>query len=387
MSAPAESAAKLGDGPAGIPQPVLVRGTGLLGASIGIGLSAAGVDVRLHDPSPAALAVAADIRAGRPARLDAEGDDLDAAPGLVVVAAPPDVTADVVVDSLRRWPAAVVVDIASVKEAVATGVRAAVDDGRLAPQDADRYLGTHPMAGSERSGPVAARGTLFTQAPWVLCPTDTTHPGALAAGRALALTLQATPYRMAARAHDESVALISHLPQIAASLVAARLQDTPDQALALAGNGLRDTTRIAASDPQLWVQILSGNAGRIVPALHGVREDLDRLISTLEDPTGPGARLDMAELIAEGNAGQARIPGKHGGAPKAFAQLTVLVDDKPGTLGELFSAVGETGINLEDLRLEHSLGRRVGLAEISVDPNRRDELVEALEQRGWKVVQ
>ena len=79
MSAPAESAAKLGDGPAGIPQPVLVRGTGLLGASIGIGLSAAGVDVRLHDPSPAALAVAADIRAGRPARLDAEGDDLDVA--------------------------------------------------------------------------------------------------------------------------------------------------------------------------------------------------------------------------------------------------------------------------------------------------------------------
>ena len=135
------------------------------------------------------------------------------------------------------------------------------------------------------------------------------------------------------------------------------------------------------------MQILSANAESIVPSLHGVREDLDRLINTLEDPTGPGARLDMAELIAEGNAGQARIPGKHGGAPKAFAQLTVLVDDKPGKLGELFSAVGETGINLEDLRLEHSLGRRVGLAEISVDPNRRDELVEALEQRGWKVVQ
>ena len=101
----------------------------------------------------------------------------------------------------------------------------------------------------------------------------------------------------------------------------------------------------------------------------------------------PLARLDIAQLMAEGNAGQARIPGKHGGAPKAFAQLTVLVDDKPGKLGELFSAVGETGINLDDLRLEHSLGRRVGLAEISVDPNRRDELVEALEQRGWKVVQ
>lgn len=386
MSAPAESAAKLGDGPAGIPQPVLVRGTGLLGTSIGIGLSAAGVDVHLHDPSPAALAVAADIRAGRPARLDAAGDDLDAAPGLVVVAAPPDVTADVVVDSLRRWPAAVVVDIASVKEAVAAGVRAAVDDGRLAPQDADRYLGTHPMAGSERSGPVAARGTLFTQAPWVLCPTDTTHPAALAAGRALAQTLQATPYRMAARAHDESVALISHLPQIAASLVASRLQDTPDQALALAGNGLRDTTRIAASDPQLWVQILSGNAGRIVPALHGLRADLDRLIRTLEDPSAPGARLDMAQLIAEGNAGRARVPGKHGAPPQAFAVVTVIVDDAPGQIAALLDEVGRTDVNVEDLRLEHASGHRVGMVEISVLPGRRDELVAALTAAGWKVV-
>ncbi|MFL0536318.1 prephenate dehydrogenase [Micrococcus luteus] len=386
MSAPAESAAALGDGPAGIPQPVLVRGTGLLGTSIGIGLSAAGVDVRLHDPSPAALAVAADIRAGRPARLDAEGDDLDAAPGLVVVAAPPDVTADVVVDSLRRWPAAVVVDIASVKEAVAAGVRAAVDDGRLAPQDADRYLGMHPMAGSERSGPVAARGTLFTQAPWVLCPTDTTAPAALAAGRALALTLQATPYRMAARAHDESVALISHLPQIAASLVASRLQDTPDQALALAGNGLRDTTRIAASDPQLWVQILSGNAGRIVPALHGLRADLDRLIRTLEDPSAPGARLDMAQLIAEGNAGRARVPGKHGAPPQAFAVVTVIVDDAPGQIAALLDEVGRTDVNVEDLRLEHASGHRVGMVEISVLPGRRDELVAALTAAGWKVV-
>ena len=143
MSVPAETAAAVpGAAPAGIPQPVLVRGTGLLGASIGVGLSAAGAQVRLHDLSPAALAVAADIGAGRPARIDADGDDLAQPPGLVVVAAPPDVTADVVVDSLRRWPDALVLDIASVKEAIEAGVRAAVDDGRLAPADPDRHLGT-----------------------------------------------------------------------------------------------------------------------------------------------------------------------------------------------------------------------------------------------------
>lgn len=387
MSAAAETAAAVpGALPAGIPQPVLVRGTGLLGASIGIGLSAAGADMLLHDLSPAALAVAADIGAGRPMRIDDDGADAGPAPALVVVAAPPDVTADVVVDSLRRWPEALVLDIASVKEAIAAGVRAAVDDGRLGPSDTDRYLGTHPMAGSERSGPVAARGTLFTQAPWVLCPTDTTLPAAVQAGRALALALRATPYRMDARGHDESVAMISHLPQIAASLVAARLQDTPDQALALAGNGLRDTTRIAASDPQLWVQILSGNAERIVPALHGLRDDLDRLIRTLEAPGAPGSRLDMARLIAEGNAGRARVPGKHGAPPQAFAVVTVIVDDTPGQIAAVLDEVGRTDVNVEDLRLEHASGHRAGMVDISVLPGRRDELVAALSAAGWKVV-
>ena len=157
--------------------------------------------------------------------------------------------------------------------------------------------------------------------------------------------------------------------------------------LSLSGQGLRDTTRIAGSDPALWVQILSANARPIVESLHEVRSDLNRLIATLENPTAGGARLDIAQLMAEGNSGQARIPGKHGGAPKAFATLTVAVDDTPGTLARLLAEIGEIGVNLEDLRLEHSPGQPVGLAVVSVDPNRRDELVDALNDRNWKVVQ
>lgn len=367
---------------AGVPDPVLVRGTGLLGTSIGIGLRAAGATVLLHDPSPAALGVAQDIGAGVAVSLDAP----ETAPALVVVAAPPDVTAEVVVDSLRRWPHAVVVDVASVKEGVAAAVRAAVDRGELSASDAARHLGTHPMAGSERSGPVAARGTLFTASPWVLCPEPDTAPAALAAGESLARALHATVHRMDARRHDESVALISHLPQIAASLVAARLQETSDASLALAGNGLRDTTRIAASDPQLWVQILSANAERITPALEGLRADLDRLIGVLSEPEAPGVRLGLARLIAEGNAGRARIPGKHGAPPQAFAVVTVVVDDAPGQIAALLEEVGRTDVNVEDLRLEHASGHRAGMVDISVLPGRRDELVLALTGTGWKVV-
>lgn len=368
----------------GVPDPVLIRGTGLLGASIGVGLRTAGVRVLLHDPSPSAQAVAEDIGAGTGVRLD--GDGLPWPPALVVVAAPPDVTADVVVDSLRRWPHALVLDVASIKGRIAAQVQEAVHRGEISAADARRHLGTHPMAGSERSGPVAARGTLFTASPWVLCPQPDTDPAALAAGEAVARVLQALPSRMDAAAHDESVALISHLPQIAASLVASRLQDAPDSALALAGNGLRDTTRIADSDPQLWVQILAGNAEWIVPALHGLRADLDRLIGTLEAPTAPGARLDVARLVSEGNAGRARIPGKHGAPPQAFARLTVIVDDAPGQLGALFEAIGQTGVNVEDLRLDHASGYRVGMVDVSVLPGRRDELASALTDAGWKVV-
>ncbi|WP_248124982.1 prephenate dehydrogenase [Micrococcus lacusdianchii] len=371
-----------GVGAAGVPQPVLVRGTGLLGTSIGLGLRAAGAEVLLTDPSPSARAVAEDIGAGR--AVDPEDPSL--APGLVVVAAPPDVTADVVVDSLRRWPVALVLDIASIKGRILTQVRDAAARGVIEDDDVARYLPTHPMAGSERSGPVAARGTLFTASPWVLCPSPETRPEALAAGEDVARALQATVHRMDVAAHDASVALISHLPQIAASLVASRLQDAPDASLALAGNGLRDTTRIAGSDPQLWVQILAGNAEHIVPALHGLRADVERLIATLEAPTAPGARLDVAQLMAEGNAGRARIPGKHGAPPQAFALVTVIVDDTPGQLAALFEQIGRAGVNVEDMRLDHASGYRVGMVDVSVLPGRRDELVSALTDAGWKVV-
>ncbi|HET8879776.1 MAG TPA: prephenate dehydrogenase, partial [Arthrobacter sp.] len=319
--------------------PVLVVGTGLLGTSIGLGLRGRGVPVFLADPSPTNQAVAVDIGAGLPLeRLD--GDS----PELVVVAAPPDVTADVVARALTDYPEAVVVDIASVK----AGIQAAL---RERGADLGRYVGTHPMAGREKSGPVAARGELFTSMPWVLCPTPETRPEALQAARALAGDLGAVVSEFGAEEHDEAVALVSHLPQVMSSLVAGRLQGTPLHALSLAGNGLRDVTRIAASDPTLWVQILGANAGPVVELLHGVREDLNRLIGTLEDPTAPGARLDLAQLISEGNAGQARIPGKHGGPPQAYSWLTVLVDDTPGQIARLLTEIGEIGVNLEDLRL------------------------------------
>lgn len=362
-----------------ISQPVLIVGTGLLGTSIGLGLRTAGLEVLLSDPSPSAQAVAQDIGAGRALT----SDDV---PGTVVVAAPPDVTGQEVIRALTTWDQAIVLDIASVKQSIADEIARGVAEGLLTAQDALRYIGTHPMAGRERSGPVAARGELFTAAPWVLCRDHTTPQHVVHVASDIARLLGATIYHMTADEHDAAVAQISHLPQIAASLVASRLQDTATQALQLAGNGLRDTTRIAASDPSLWVQILAANATHILPELQGIKADLDRLIDTLSNPVADGARLDIAQLMDEGNRGKARIPGKHGGPAQAFALVTVLVDDTPGAILEALQAVDAAGVNVEDLRMEHSSGYQVGMLEISVVPGHKKHLVESLTDLGWKVL-
>jgi prephenate dehydrogenase len=359
---------------------VRVVGTGLLGTSIGLALRARGVDVTLHDPSPTAAALARDLGAGRLA--DCGGDD----PDVVVVAAPPDVAGDVVVQELARYPRAVVTDVASVKAAPLARVRAAEADLR-------RYVGGHPLAGRERSGAVAARGDLFTGRPWVLTPTAESADGAVRRVRALAESVGAVVSVMDADEHDRAVAVTSHLPQVAASLVAARLRDLPEAAVALAGQGVRDVTRIAASARVMCTHILAGNAAAVGRVLRQARADLDELVRSLEAlaavaPTEGdvvGARGVLATFVAEGNEGHARIPGKHGAAPTTYTHVPVLVPDRPGELARLLADVGEAGVNLEDLRLEHSPGQPVGLAEIAVLPAAAATLVTALSERGWSV--
>jgi prephenate dehydrogenase len=191
---------------------------------------------------------------------------------------------------------------------------------------------------------------------------------------------------MDAHAHDRSVALVSHAPQLVASLLASRLRDGDGAALGLAGQGLRDTTRIAASDPALWVQILGANAEAVAEVLRPLRDELDAVLRALDAPDEPGSRRALANVIATGNEGVSRIPGKHG-QDRRFTQLTVKIDDTPGQLAKLLTEIGEEGVNMEDLRLEHSPGAEVGFAEISVLPESAHPLATALEARGWTLAE
>lgn len=356
---------------------VLIRGTGLIGTSLGIALTRAGYAVHLADPSPTAERLARDLGAGELAH------DGDPAPQLVVVAAPPDVAGPVVAESLGRWPDAVVTDVASVKGAVIEAVRAT-------GADLSRYVGSHPMAGRERSGAGHARGDLFEGRAWVVAPSPESHDQAIGAVTELARAVGSVVTVMDAATHDDAVATMSHLPQIAASLVAAQLRSLDDRALGLAGQGIRDVTRVAASDPRLWTQIIAGNATSIRAVLGRVHSDLGELLdalAALADPEDAVGSLEVvSRTITHGNVGHARIPGKHGAGPAAYLPVTALVPDTPGALARLLTDVGEAGVNLEDLRIDHGLGQPFGLAEIMVVPAAAEHLQQALEARGWRVL-
>ncbi|WP_309709155.1 prephenate dehydrogenase [Pseudolysinimonas sp.] len=351
---------------------VRIVGTGLLGTSIGLALRHLGIDVVLANRSPAALRLAIDYGAGRAA---AANDN----PTLVIVAVSPDSTADLVAAELAAHPDALVTDVASVKSSILV-------DLQVRGADITRYLGSHPMAGRERGGAMAARADIFLGRPWVIASHALTTPAQERVIESLALDLGSTPIRMSPDEHDRGVALVSHVPQVVASLLAARLLGGGDTLPSLAGQGLRDTTRIAGSDPELWIQILGANAGPVAEALRAFRNDLDGVVDALDDPAAPGAPTRLAAMLTRGNQGVARIPGKHGSDAR-YETLVVQVADEPGELARLLTEIGEEGVNMEDLRLEHSPGAQIGFAEIAVVPEAAGRLAEALETRGWQLAQ
>jgi len=356
--------------------PVKIIGAGLLGASIGLALTTRGIDVRLSDASPTVLALACSVGAGRVAEIT------DDEPHLVVVAAPPDVAGPLVIEALKQHPNAIVTDVASVKDIIAQEIAQAGADAR-------RYVGSHPMAGREKSGPTAAMADLFAGRPWVLCPMEQTDSAALVRVRELAVDLGATPLVLSSVEHDAAVALISHVPQVVASVMAAQLTGASEASMGLAGQGLRDLTRIAAGDAGLWTQILAGNAAAVARVLRGFTADLEAVTKAVEQLAhtwdDPKALQQVARAIAEGNTGYAAIPGKHGTRQREYDTVVVLVPDKPGELGRLFAEVGQLEINIEDLELEHSPRQPVGLARISVLRGVGEELSAALQTQGWTI--
>jgi prephenate dehydrogenase len=242
-----------------------------------------------------------------------------------------------------------------------------------------RFLPTHPMAGREIGGAGSARADLFQGRSWILTPEADCSPDSKNLLLELITILGATPIELSAEDHDAAVAKISHLPQIAASLVAKQLIGTPAEWMELAGQGLRDTTRIAGSDEKLWKDIIHSNRAEISELLISLQNDLTHMIKSLEDPA------KIAELIAAGRDGKAMIPGKHGGKAREYSYLPIVIDDKPGQLGAIFNECAAMEVNVEDLNIEHSPGQLSALITLSLSADDAQKLSSHLTLIGWNV--
>ncbi|MEV6425906.1 prephenate dehydrogenase [Streptomyces sp. NPDC051662] len=357
----------------------VVIGTGLIGTSAALALAGRGVTVHLSDHDPSRARTAAALGAGTDEAPEGPVD-------LAIIAVPPAHVAVTLCAAMRDGVARGYLDVASVKGGPRRELEALGLD--LAP-----YIGSHPMAGKERSGPLAATADLFEGRPWVLTPTRETDTEVLNLALELVALCRAVPVVMDADAHDRAVALVSHTPQLISSMVAARLEEADETAVRLCGQGIRDVTRIAASDPGMWVEILSANPGPVADVLAGVAADLGETVEALralqssDADKRRGGAAGIEDVLRRGNAGRVRVPGKHGAAPATYEIVAVLINDRPGELARIFADASRAGVNVEDVRIEHATGQQAGLAQLMVEPSAAPALSAALRERGWSIRQ
>lgn len=351
-----------------------IVGAGLIGASIGMALTAAGVDVVVRDRDPEQANVAVARKAGR---LWPRGVQVSHA----VIAVPPHAVAEVLADLQGTGAAVTASDVASVKSQV-------IAEARELGCDLRTFCPAHPIAGRERGGAISAQVDLFRDSTWALCPTPETGDEARRAATAVAQICGGSLITLPAQRHDELMAQLSHLPQVLASAAAAESVDgLLDDDLLLAGSGLRDTTRLADSDAALWTSILEGNRQPVADSLDRLTAVLGNLSKQLRAGSVEEVSRAVQELLGAGKAARRRLPTKVGQPVPDWGWVGVVVPDRKLELARLLFAVGEWGINVEDVRVEHSQEQRQGIAELAVDPATSERLTKLLREAGWRAYQ
>ena len=341
---------------------VRIVGSGLIGTSIGLGLVQHGIDVEMVDSDPKAQSLASDLI----------GSKVNGAPEIVILALPTRELELVLQREFDLNPKSSFMDVGSVK----TEVLLKVDS--IAGMSL-RFVPSHPMAGREIGGASAARADLFIGRSWVVTPTPSTNSECAQDVQDLIKLLGATPVNLSASDHDAAVAKISHLPQIVSSLLAKQLIGTKPEWMELSGQGLRDSTRIAASDEQLWKEIIYSNRIVLAEFLKDLQSDLKALVDNLEDPS------QIEKMLLQGRIGRELIPGKHGGKAREYSYLPIVIDDKPGQLAAIFNECSTLGVNVEDLIIEHSPGQLSALITLALSAADAHKLSDHLGPIGWNV--
>lgn len=343
----------------GVPRRAAVIGTGLIGGSVAIALREAGWHVTGDDADPTAVTDALALGV-----IDAAGGDPDAE--LTVVAVPVGAVPTVARAALEGG--GVVTDVGSVKAPVVAAV------------DHPRFVGGHPMAGSESLGVSGARSDLFDGATWALTPTETTDPAALTMVHQVVRSLGAEVVTLDPSQHDRLVATVSHVPHLTAATLmgeADRRASEHAALLRLAAGGFRDMTRIAAGDPGIWIDICRDNREAIVEVLDGLLDSLGSMREVVAD----GRAEELAARLAAAQSARRSLPT---GAPAAelLAEVRVQVADRPGELASVTSLATELGVNVYDIEVAHAAGVSGGVLILVVAEETAEGFVDALDVSG-----
>lgn len=334
-----------------------VLGTGLIGTSVALALHTAGWTVRGYDPDGTALDLAAQMGAVEP--CDSIAEAVDGA-DLIVLAGP----VGAIVETLGTFDTdALVTDVAGVKRPV-------VEAGA----SVRRFVGGHPMAGRESAGPEGASGGMFRGAIWVLT-TDGAADDDLIEMSSIVQSLGAVPVQMSALAHDRAVAAASHIPHLtAASLVS--LVSREEGARSLVAGGFRDLTRVAASDPGWWSEVLVANGDAVAEELRMLAGSLTDLAALIEaqDRDEIHHRLDTARRLRRGMA-----------AP--VTAVRVILEDRPGEIAEVGKALADSHVDLRDLQLRHAVHGGGGVLTLSVKPVDAKRLRTSLTNSGFRLLE
>lgn len=340
-----------------------IVGTGLIGGSIGAALRRGGWLVTGFDLRPERAERAVELgvtdRSGRDAQAD-----------LVVVATPAGSVPAAAAEALQLHPGAVVTDVAGVKGPVV----AAVGD--------PRFVGGHPMAGSEQEGVDGADPDMFEGATWVLTPGPNTDPFAFTTVRSVVTSLGANVVELPARRHDDMVAMVSHVPHLTAATLMNLAADTALEhatLLRLAAGGFRDMTRIAAGESSIWPDVCSENRD-------GILEVLDRLLASLaamREVVAAGDRAGLLETLEKARHARINLPAGVP-SPEETVELRIPVPDRPGVLAEVTTLLGEMGVNIYDLEIAHSAEGDRGVLVMVVDGTAAPSVRQALHERDYR---
>ncbi len=343
-----------------------VVGLGLIGASIARSLAEAGWRVTGGDSEPQTVRRALELQL-------IAAEPMHPATSLVFIATPAGSVAESAREVLTRLPDpdVIVTDVAGVKSAIVQDITDS------------RFIGGHPMAGSEQRGLAASRANLFQGCTWVLTPTPATEPGHYSRLHGFLRELGANVVAINADDHDRLVALASHVPHLLAGALmneAAVAAEQDAVLLQLAAGGFRDMTRIAAGDPAIWPDVLFENRDAITQTLTSLEGRLAGLRSAL----AAGHREVIASSLQTASVARRTLPGRALSADQ-LAYLRVGVSDKPGELATVTVAASDLAVNIFDIEIAHGIEGVSGTLLLAVDADHAARFLDVLTSMGFSV--